>query len=109
MENKFKIPKKTMTKIKHPATAFYKNKVFFINMNSNIISSLKCVVIHHLIIHLIHASASSTSANNPYKMKWGFASTAALVLAQQKDTFYANQLSEELKTVALDWLGKFEN
>ncbi len=38
-------------------------------------------------------------------MKWGFASTAALVLAQQKDSFYANQLSEEIKTVALDWLG----
>lgn len=42
-------------------------------------------------------------------MKWGFASTAALVLAQQKDSFYANQLSEELKTVALDWLGRLDS
>ena len=39
-------------------------------------------------------------------MKWGFASTAALVLNQQKDSFYVNQLTEELKAVALDWLGK---
>ena len=40
-------------------------------------------------------------------MKWGFASTAALVLAHQKDAFYANLFSEEVKAVALDWLGKF--
>lgn len=39
-------------------------------------------------------------------MKWGFASTAALVLAHQKDTLYCTQLQQELKTVLLDWIGK---
>jgi len=39
-------------------------------------------------------------------MKWGYATTAAIVRSLQKDQFYRRQLQNELKLILLDHLRK---
>ena len=41
-------------------------------------------------------------------MKWGYATTAAIVRSLQKDHFYRNQLESDLKLVLLDHISNIK-
>lgn len=55
-------------------------------------------------IESINKTSSSLPFALPIPMKWGFATTAAIVRCLQKDAFYRKQLERELKLVLLDHL-----